>query len=888
MNFRDQFKKYEFPKFGYVRLPEIKISEEERVQAEAKAGLSNLEFLKVLARKGFRKRVPKERVKEYGERCNMELDLLNELGFIDYVLLVWKVTSFCDREKIARDYGRGSACGSLIFYLIGATKVDPIPDGLFFERFVSRARAKSKIIDGVTYIDGSLAPDVDIDVEQTKRQRVVEYLQSLYPGRVCKISTFSTLSGKALIKDCGKIVAEKEEDEMKAIAAKIEKRFGIVQDIEEAHDGKWDKEKNKWEVAPSEEFKNWCDKNSDVYTIALKLRDIIKNRGSHPSGFVVSYEPISEFLPVGLTKKIKKDGAEGELSDEEPEVAATFAMDQVSNLTIKLDLLGVRCCSVVAEVLALAGITDEDVNVNSDPVIYDQLQNLKLAHGIFQIEAPTNLRVCQKVKPKNKMELSDVLAMARPGALSFLDTYEKNERVAVHPLFDPILAQSRGVCLYQEQMMKLAHSIGFTLEEAETLRRIVGKKKVEQVVEWQQKIKDKIKENNNPEFLGDLLWKILDDSSKYSFNASHSIAYASLSALTIYLKFKYTLFFFLALLKQVDDEPKPLEELAKIHREMPFFGIKLLPPDIMKSKMDFTIEGKDIRFGLSSIKNISEQKKQRVAQFQKEHANKFEIFQSAVDAGLDIKVIASLIQCGCMDSVDDKNSRPRLTLEAQLWKILNPKEQVIAMKLGEEFKYDLLGLVSKLVERELIKPSRMDTIRRKYEPCKAIYRANSSMKELANYFYERALLGYVHSCRLIDIFQPVNPGLIDIESVENAEKGEYVFFMGVVSEKPFEGASKKNGGKYIRYTIEDERNSITALFFDGQDYKTKRCLEKIDAMKSQNNGEIPKHNCMVICRGKKMDDCVFLDEIYDQNFRIYTKFADVEKFMEDKVESKAV
>ena len=280
--FADNFQTYEFPKFGYVRLPEINITEEERAQAGAVEGLSNLEFLKVLARKNFKNKVAKKDRAVYGARVNMELDLFDELGFIDYVLLVWKVTSFCDREGIARDYGRGSACGSLVFWLIGATKVDPIPDGLYFERFVSRARAKSKVIDGITYIDGGLAPDVDIDVEQTKRGRVIEYLQSLYPGKVCKISTFATLSGKSLIKDVGKIVAEKSDEEMKLVASKIDKQYGIVQDIEEAYGGTWDEEKKDWKVKPSEDFKKWCDENALVYKIALKLRDLIKNRGSHP------------------------------------------------------------------------------------------------------------------------------------------------------------------------------------------------------------------------------------------------------------------------------------------------------------------------------------------------------------------------------------------------------------------------------------------------------------------------------------------------------------------------------------------------------------------------------------------------------------------------------
>ena len=598
---------------------------------------------------------------------------------------------------------------------------------------------------------------------------------------------------------------------------------------------------------------------------------------------MVSYDPIIDFLPLGLSSKIKTGGEDGELSDEK-EVAVTFAMDQVANLTIKLDLLGVRCCSVVAEVMALAKLNDDDININDDPIIYDNLQDLKRPHGIFQIEAPTNLRVCQKVKPKNKGELSDVVAIARPGALSFLDTYEKNENVSVHPLVDPILKQSRGVCLYQEQVMAMFNQIGFSLEESEQIRRVIGKKKKDEVQAWKSKIYKMCETQGHPVALADLIWKICDDSAQYQFNKSHSVAYASLSALTTYLKFKYPLFFFLALLKQVNDEPKPLEELAKIHGEMPSFGISLLPPDIFKSKLDFSVEGPNIRYGLSSIKNIADKKVERVVLFQKPFANKFEIFQSATDAGLDIRVFASLIQSGCIDSVDKKGSRPRLTLEAQLWKIFTDKERVIAMKLAEEFNYDLLNLAKELVPRKLIKESRWETIRKKYEPCKEIYHINSKMNELANYFYERTLLGYVHSCRLIDIFKPEAPGLIDILDVQQAEPRERVFFMGIIAEKPYEGVSKKNGGKYVRYTIEDERNKITGILMDNGWSNGKKATDRLKHMAAVNNDKMPKQNSMVMVRGTKGSggDTIFIDEIFDQNLKIYTKFADVEKLNEEK------
>lgn len=497
MNFLNNFEKYEHPMFGYVRLPEIKITNEERHAVHAPENCSNYEFLHCLALKGYKDKkhlFQKEKFKDYAARAKRELDLFEKLGFVDYVLLVWKITSWCDSEGIARGLGRGSCGGSLIFYLIGVIGVEPIKYDLFFERFMSEVRAKKKVIDGITYIDGGLAPDVDLDIEQSKRGLVVDYLKSLYPNKVSKIATLSTLSGKVLIKECGKLICEYSEETMKAVADLIPKKFGKVSELSEAY-------------AEVPRFKDWCDINQRAYLTALNLQDLIKNKGSHPSGYVVAFEEIDKFLPTELAS-----GEEGK------EITASFTMEHVAYLTIKLDLLGVRCCSVIADVLKATGIKVEDINLDSDPIIYDNLQNLTTPHGIFQIEAPTNLQVCQKIKPKKLSELSDVLAIARPGALSFLDKYVKNDGEKFHPLFDKILESTRGSCLYQESSMSLAHAIGFTLDEAETLRRIIGKKKVEQMVEWEQKVKDKVKENHLPEELGTMLWKILDDSASYSFN----------------------------------------------------------------------------------------------------------------------------------------------------------------------------------------------------------------------------------------------------------------------------------------------------------------------------------------------------------------------------------
>lgn len=872
MSFYDQFEKYDYPLFGYVRLPDVAVPSADKTALGLRGDASNFQFLTALAQHGFDKKVPKDKVAIYAARMAKELEIVEKLGFVDYFLLVWKVCSDADKRGIARDYGRGSCAGSLVFYLIGVTLADPIHYNLFFERFISETRAKKKVIDGITYIDGGLAPDVDIDIEQARREDVINYLKEIYPGKVCKISTLSTLSGKLLMKECGKVVGGLPEDQMKEVSDLIPKEFGIVWDIEEAYAGKKKKDSDEWDKKPVDEFKAWCDRHPEVYEVALGLRDLIKNKGTHPSGYVVAYDPLDKFLPIEITKS--EDERTGEKSFE---ISSAFTMEDVAYLTIKLDLLGVRCCSVVAEVLKLTGENINDINVDSDPYIYDNLKaGLKTPHGLFQIEAPTNLKVCNTVMPKNLSELSDVLAIARPGALAFLSKYAENKNESVHPLFDPILARTRGVCLYQEQMMQLAHAIGFTLEEAEILRRVVGKKKVDEVQAWQEKIRAKITENNLPEHLGDLLWQILEASASYSFNLSHSLCYASLSALTAYLKFKYPLQFFCALLKQTKNEPNPIIEIEKIEAELKQFGIRLLPPDLLKSEIDFTIEGQNIRFGLSSIKGISEKTITHLMEFKTTHSNRFELFESAKNAGLNVSVLCALIQCGCLDEISSGASRPSIALQAQLWNILTDKEKKLALQFGEQFRYNLFEVVKHMRTavdakgKPYIKESRHATIYKKYTPKRAIFEQNKKHLELTNFFYERMLLGYSYSVKLGELFAKYFSGLVTIAEAQEAQDGDRVSFVAVLSDKPVERTSV-NKNKYARFQLSDETGLIQGMIFN-----TKK-QSKLDEIKEKHGGKLPSKDTIVFVYGQKKGDSIFIDNMADQCVKIYTKFGQLEK-----------
>jgi DNA polymerase III alpha subunit len=554
-------------------------------------------------------------------------------------------------------------------------------------------------------------------------------------------------------------------------------------------------------------------------------------------------------------------------------------MNWVSLFNVKLDVLGLRSVSVVHDVCQQVGLEVKDIKLD-DPSIYRRLQNLEAPHGLFQIEADTNYRVCREVKPKNLEELSAVLALGRPGALAFVDQYANytNHDVyePIHPLFDEILKSTGGVALYQEQLMQMAHKIGFTLDEAEILRRIVGKKKVKEVRQWKKKIEDKVEENRlSSEWtgdksgldVGDVLWSVLEDSANYSFNKAHSICYAALSAITIYLKFNHPKEFFLSLLKMTRHEPEPLSEINKIQVELSLFGIKLLPPHITKSKMDFHIEGDNIRYGLTSIKGISDRTIEKLNNFRGEFSNKFEVFQAASEAKVGIGVLSALIQAGAFEGFPQ--SRSKIVLEAQLWNILTQREKRTAYNLGEKHDFDLIKIIKGLVDRKdedgkvYIRASRFETIKKKYQPYKKIYSQNSKSESLANWYYEKKLLGYSHANSLRKVFSQSIPGLQSIREVNSRRVGEKVIFVSTV-EDYFKGKSRK-GSQYMRLTNSDETGVLTALQFNA----------KIEESKLINGGRVPTKEDIVIIRGLKKDDAVFIDNIGIQSQKIFTKLSEL-------------
>ena len=854
-NFFSSFDSYDGCIPPGVRLPEIQIENYHYESLGLPKETSNYDFLRALCLKGAKDNgIEKlKNKKAYYDRVKSELKILKELGFIDYILLNWDILNYCHENDIATGPGRGSAAGSLVLYLINVTKIDPIKYDLFFERFVSKSRAKKIEDGGVTYLDGSLLADVDNDISYEHRHKVIKYIEGKYPGRTAKILTLNTLSSKLCIRECGKIVGGYPESDINAVTALIPKHFGKVASINDA-------------IEESEKLKEWGGENEKIISIAKKLEGLNKNSGVHPSGIAISRDKIDSICPLQSTN----EGAS----------VTAYDMNWVAELMVKFDILGLRTLSVVYDACSDLEISPEDIPVDSKEP-YIPLSDLEHGHGLFQIEAHTNFNVCKKVKPKTLEELSAVIAIARPGALDFVDQYkeyaETGEFQSQHELFDEVLSYTGGIPLYQEQLMKMSVKIGFTLDEAEQLRRIVGKKKIKQMPAWRAKISEKISENNLPVEAGDVLWRVAEDSANYSFNKSHSLAYATLSAWTVYLKFKHPQQFFLSLLKMTKFEPSPQAEVSKISQELSHFGIKLLPPSILKSGMDFSAEGDNIRYGLSSIKGISDKSLNALRKFRGgETSTKFDLFLAAKDAGLNIGVLSALIQAGAL-SDDPGEDRSKLVLEAQLFNILTDREKRNFIAISELENIDLFAIFKRVTEsnfttvgddnRPLIKESRYNTLKKKYDPYKKIYYKNSRSQKFANWYFERQLLGFSYSSQLSHVFdheksKPMNS--LHFKSLEPRERSKYIFTV-TFSKKE----KSRNGNLYIKLELEDEFGTIDAILCDSA--REKKCTNYLE------NNPVPKEDSIITIYGEKTrdGDAIFVNNMKIVDEMIYMNLRDL-------------
>lgn len=829
-----------------VRLPEFKFSDEDYDKYGIARGSSNSEILRGLARVGYKEKfdkglIPKERAKEYGDRFSSEIDVLIRTNFVDYILAVWDIMAFARREKCAIGRGRGSAAGSLINFLIGITDVDPLKYGLFFERFISEARAATNIVDGVTYLVGTM-PDVDMDFGDEDRDKVIEYVAQKYPGRYTKLSTFGTLTTKILTKELCKAVAGFSEDEANGISDTIPMVFGKVYSPEQAY-------------KESDNYRQFADGNPLVFSLSHELWECISHSGSHPSAYLISHDLVEDFMP----RQLGSDGLP----------VSTYDMYEAQNLAIKVDLLGVQSINLVYDVAKAVGVDLDSIDVDSWDNIYKYLQILDHPYGLFQISGHTAVRALNKIQPKGLEHLSAVLAIARPGALAFIDDYADYTRNGnikpTHPLFTDILGKTGGVCLYQETLMTLFVTLGFSLGDANTLRDIVGKKKTDKIAEWEPKIYAKAAENGISEDAAKYVWDLALASASYSFNFSHSLAYSVLTAISVHLKFNYPQQFFLHALRGVQKKPDPFEQITLIQTELPYFGIKLLPPDLVKSKMDFSLEGPDIRYGLSAIKGVAAKALEKLQYFlDKDKSNKFQVFHAAKETGLNVAVVSALIQSGCLESLGA--NRPRMVMEAQIWGKLSDREREYCLNNGDKYGYDLVVALKDYLnwnDGKPFKESRLETIRKHTKPYNDIYKLNATFPRLANYVYEKAMLGYSFSQNLRNVFS-THSDLKSCDEIKNQlDKDNSATIVGEVTE--IRKSTSKAGNTYMKMVVADETGTITGIMVG----------EKLARFSA--NSETPKEGDVVFLEGTKNEDGIWINRCEIQTNKIYFRVNDLKK-----------
>ena len=461
---------------------------------------------------------------------------------------------------------------------------------------------------------------------------------------------------------------------------------------------------------------------------------------------------------------------------------------------------------------------------------------------------------------------------------------------------DPLLSDTYGIIIFQEQIMALCRVMAkFTPLETNSVRKIIGKKLVSEMPKWKGKFIQQSIDNGYKKELVEDVWRTFEDSGNYLFNRSHSCGYSYLTAICCYLKANYPVPFFCASLNSAKDEADPIGEISTIQRELRYFNIRLLPPHIIKSDINFTIEKDDktgdnnIRFGLSNIKGISEKSIEKLKNFKHTHSNKFQLFSAANECKIPIQITSALIMSGSFDDMLTE-SRSKTMLEAILWNFLSVKEKMKCLELGESLKFDLISCVKAMHEtiktangkNTFIKDSRYETIKKKVTPYFDVYKYNNKNPELANWFFESQLLGFSYSTNLLNIFKKICPDMIDIFNVNQSLDNDNVHFVGQVAEVK-QGKSREKATPYLRLTVKDHCGSIGVMLFNtARQNSIEECEE--------NNGRLPEEGDIVSIRGTKKDgDTVFARNVGIQDCKVLNRISqlkDLNITSEDNTEEK--
>ena len=752
--------------FGKYHLPEFDVPQ----------GYTALEYLQKLCDEGFAKRYPNDDGTARA-RLQYEIDMITQMGFVDYFLIVSDFIGYAKSQGIPVGPGRGSAAGSVVSYCLGITDLDPIHYSLYFERFLNPERVSM--------------PDIDVDFCYVRRPEVIDYVTRKYgKDHVAQIVTFGTMAARGAIRDVGRAL-DIPYNEVDVVAKQVPNELHIT--IEKA-------------LSVNPELKKLYDEKPQVRELidtARALEGMPRHASTHAAGVVITKDPVDTYVP---------------LARNDEQMVTQFTMTTLEELgLLKMDFLGLRNLTVIADAEKMIRRHTPDFDIEkvdmNDKATYEMLGRGSTM-GVFQLESAGITNVVTGLQPQSIEDITAVVALYRPGPMQSIPRYiecrHHPEKVTYkHPLLEPILKVTYGCMIYQEQVMQVFQSLaGYSLGKADMVRRAMSKKKMKELEKERVNFIhgnealgiDGAVKRGVPEKVAASLFDEIMDFANYAFNKAHAVCYAVVSFRTAYLKCHYPREYMAALLTSVLDWSDKISEYIQAAREM---GISVLPPDVNESFDGFSVSGRDIRFGLAAVKGVGRSFMKQLVE-EREAGGLFASFQDfcerMYDRELNRRALESLIKAGSFDSMGYRRS--------QLLKICGPVVDAIAQSRRKniEGQIDLFGMgneavqdtqialpdIPELSKRELLSMEKETT---------GLYLSGHPMDE----YRELARQADAASIRKI----------IDDLSGES-EKPAYRDGMNVRLACVITGVrlkSTKNGSMMAYVTVEDESASIELVVF---------------------------------------------------------------------------
>ncbi|MCD6194711.1 DNA polymerase III subunit alpha [bacterium] len=697
--------------------------------------------------------------KEVMDRLNYELSIIEKTGYASYFLIVADFINFAKNKGIAVGPGRGSAAGSLVSYLLGITDIDPLRYGLIFERFLNPERVSP--------------PDIDIDFADDRRDEVIQYVRHKYgEDKVAQIATFGKMESRQVVRDVARVMGLSYSD-----GDRIAKAIPFGSKLEEA-----------LEVSP--ELKKMYESEDQVQKVvdlAKRLEGVVRQTGIHAAGVVIAPEELPNFTPLQRAPK-------GDLS-----ITTQYSMYDIEKLgLVKMDFLGLSNLSIIQQALrVIAKTKDTKIDISNLPL--EDKKTFKLLSqgytvGVFQLSSEGMRRYLKQLKPSQFEDLIAMVALYRPGPIEFIPQYIAGKHGAevkyLHPKLESILQETYGIAVYQEQVLEIARQLGgFTYGEADILRRAVGKKIKELLLEQKKKLISGMLKNGVNKGVAKKIWEFIQPFARYGFNKSHAAGYAMIAYITAYLKANYPSEFMSALLTADQED---LDKIARDIAECERMGIKVLPPDVNESFVEFGVvkDTGDIRFALAAIKNIGETPAEVIVEERKKNGayKTLEDFLKRLSPIINKKILESLIKAGALDSFAE-----RQLLLHNLEKLLRYASSFA--RRNQSNQTDLFGMSEKPILKENLD----------LEPVEP---ASESQKMS----WERELLGIYLSLHPLDNHKKLLKSLpYQIKDLAQMPENKQVIAVGVITEIQKIYTRSQELMLFVR--IEDKTASVEALVF---------------------------------------------------------------------------